>query len=202
MQIQVIQPQISKINNVETRPSFKSTVQLETLKHCNIGMMKNGYIGKIKTIKPTGEEVFLNVFKHAGYLKELYFIKDDAEQIIGEIELKIRKAQDYDKLAFPSDPSHVFIENLRNYSNPRTPFYRKGLEEYKGIGTKLIQIAQRRSDEALCNGNLELISKFEAFDFYYKLGFEKTEQSLSGYPHKLYLPPMAKEPLSKLQGGL
>ena len=39
---------------------------------------------------------------------------DDKEQVIGEIELKIKKAQDYDKLAFKEDPSHVFVETLRN----------------------------------------------------------------------------------------
>ena len=188
--------------NYSTKPSFKVSIPVETIKYCNIGMMHNGLIGKIKTLKANGEEAFLNVYKHANYLKELYFIKDDADQVIGEIDLRIKKAVDYDKTEFPHDPSHVFIETLRNYSNPKTPFYRKGLDEYKGIGTKLLQIAQRRSDEACCNGNIELISKIESFDFYFKLGFKNSNLKWGANPNKMYLPPEAKEPLSKLYGGL
>lgn len=185
-----------------TQPSFKAGLPVETIKHCNIGMMRNGLIGKIQVPKADGKEVFLNIFKYANSVSELYFVKDDAEQVIGEIELKVKKALNYDKAEFAQDPSHVFVETLRNYSNPRTPYYKEGLEEYKGIGTRLLQIAQRRSDESLCNGNIELISKNESFNFYRKLGFESVGNFWGCNPNKMYLPPSAKEPLSKLNGGL
>lgn len=191
-----------KVSNYSTKPTFKGGIPVETIKNCNIGMMPNGLIGKIKTLKANGEEAFLKVYKHANYLKELYFIKDDKEQVVGEIELRIKKALNYDKTEFTQDPSHVFVETLRNYSNPSTPYYRNGLEEYKGIGTRLLQIAQRRSDEACCNGNIELISKLESSDFYFKLGFKNTSLVWGANPHKMYLPPEAKEPLSRFYGGL
>ena len=189
-------------NYSQTKISFKSSMPVETLKHVNIGQAKNGFIGKVKALKANGQEALLNVYKHASFLKEIYFLKDNAENVIGEIELRIKKAQDYDKVAFSNDPSHVFVETLRNYANPKTPFYRKGLEEYKQIGTRLLQIAQRRSDESLCNGNIELISKHESFDFYYKLGFKNQSLSWGANPYKLYLPPEAKETLSKRYNGL
>ena len=189
-------------NYPQVKISFKASMPVETLKHVNIGMSKNGFIGKVKALKVNGEEALLNVYKYASFLKEVYFLKDEAENVIGEIEIRIKKAQDYDKTAFPSDPSHVFVEILRNYSDPKTPFYREGLKEYKQIGTRLLQIAQRRSDEALCNGNIELISKLESFDFYYKLGFKNLNLAWGANPYKLYLPPEAKEPLSKRYSGL
>lgn len=47
-------------------------------------------------------------------------------------------------------------------SNPNTPYYKNGLEHIKDIGIRLLQIAQRRSDEAKCVGNIKLISKNES----------------------------------------
>ena len=38
--------------------------------------------------------------------------------------------------------------------------------------------------------------------FYEKLGFERVRQTWGSNPNKVYLPPLAKEPLSKLYGGL
>lgn len=175
---------------------------VERLTHTNIGMAKNGLIGKVEVLKATGDKVFLNVFKQGGFLKEYYFLKDDVDNIIGEIELRVKKAINYDKVAYPQDPSHVYVELLRNYSDPKTPFYRKGLEEYKHIGARLLQIAQRRSDEAQCNGNIELISRIESFNFYYALNFKNTDIAWGGNPYRLYLPPEAKEPFSKRYGGL
>ena len=65
-----------------------------------------------------------------------------------------------------TDPSHVFVDELRNFSNPNTPYYKQGLDYYKDIGTRLLQIAQRRSDEAQCQGNIKLISKGESLNWY------------------------------------
>lgn len=200
MKIQNINPNyfISKSN----KPRFKASMPVERLTHTNIGMAKNGLIGKVEVLKASGEKVFLNIYKYASFLKEIYFLKDNAEQVIGEIELRIKKAINYDKVAYPQDPSHVYVELLRNYSDPKTPFYRKGLEEYKHIGARLLQIAQRRSDEAQCNGNIELTSRTESFNFYYALDFKNSDLSWGGNPYRLYLPPEAKEPLSKRYGGL
>jgi hypothetical protein len=175
---------------------------VERLTHTNIGMAKNGLIGKVEVLKASGEKVFLNIYKYASFLKEIYFLKDNAEQVIGEIELRIKKAINYDKVAYPQDPSHVYVELLRNDSDPKTPFYRKGLEEYKNIGARLLQIAQRRSDEAQGNGNIELTSRTESFDFYNTRDFKNWDLSWGGNPYRLYLPPEAKEPLSKRYGGL
>lgn len=193
----------SNINqNYTIKPSFKASLPVETIKHCNIGMMPNGLIGKIRAMKANGEEVLLNVFKDANSMSEIYFIRDNAQQAIGFIELKIRRFSDYNNLAYSQDPSHVFVETLRNFSNPKTPYYIKDLEEYKNIGTRLMQIAQRRSDEARCNGNIELISKNESLNFYRKLGFQNLKTFWGGNPNKMYLPPDAKEPFSRMYGGL
>lgn len=195
----------SYYNNYQTKSlnnSFKGVMPVETIKHCNIGMMPNGLIGKVGVKKTSGENVFLNVFKNANSLSEIYCIRDNLENVIGLIELKIKKFQNYDKLETTQDPSHVFVETLRNFSNPNTPYYVKGLEEYKKIGTRLMQIAQRRSDEALCNGNIELISKNESLDFYNKLGFQNMKTFWGGNPNKMYLPPESKKDFSQKYGGL
>lgn len=189
-------------SNYSTNTSFKSVLPVETIKNCNIGMMKNGYIGKVQVMKANGELAYLNVFKSANSISEIYFLRDSLEQAIGFIELKIKKFQDYDKFTFPQDPSHVFVETLRNFSNSRTPYYTQGLEEYKNIGTRLMQIAQRRSDEAMCNGNIELISKNESLNFYKKIGFKNSSTFWGENPNKMFIPPEAKEPLSKKYGGL
>ncbi|MFI3301216.1 MAG: GNAT family N-acetyltransferase [Candidatus Gastranaerophilales bacterium] len=72
-------------------------------------------------------------------------------------------------------------------------------DEYKGVGTRLLQIAQRRSDEANCYGNIQLKSLPEAIKFYTELGFRT---KLGGNFDDFHLPAEAKEPLSKLYGGL
>lgn len=184
------------------KPSFKSAMPIETLKLANIGQAKNGFIGKLKTLNASGEETFLNVYKYASFLKEIYFLKDNAENVIGEIELRIKKFLDYDKASFKADPSHVYVETLRNYSDPKTPFYRQGLKEHKRVGTRLLQIAFQRSKEEGCNGNIELKSRIESSDFYYAIGFKKASLGWGSDPYNLYLPPEAKEPFSKRYGGL
>lgn len=184
-----------------SQPSFKG---VQTLTLCNIGAMSEGIIGKVKVTKKNGQDAYLNVNKLIRILgSETYQLKTDKGEVIGEIELRINKApEDYDRLEFPEDPSHVFVQYLRNYSRKGTPFHVEGLEEYKDIGTRLLQIAQRRSDEARCCGNIRLISKNESRAFYRKLGFTKEDMGPWGNPNQLYLPPEAKEPLSRLSGGL
>ena len=183
-------------------PAFKSGI--ETIKHMNIGMMPNGLIGKIRVFKNNGQEIYLNVIKNAVIKnEETYQIQEMFGKIIGEICIKIKKTTDYDREEYKEDPSHVFIEYLRNYSRPETPYTRKGLEHYSEIGTRLVQIAQRRSDESCCCGNIELISKDDSKPFYEILGFEE-KPKLYNYKkqNQMYLPPHAKEPLSKRSGGL
>ncbi len=188
---------ISPNRSVQT--TFNGSFPIETIKHYNLGMMANGFIGKVKVLKANGEQAFLNVDKQASNFEENYKLKDDIGKIIGEICLKIRKPM----WEVENETAHIFVDELRNYSNPHTPYYTKGLEEYKEIGTRLLQIAQRRSDECMLNGNIELISKNESMPFYKKLGFKQTPfVSRFSNPNKMYLPPEAKEPLSKMYGGL
>ena len=73
----------------------------------------------------------------------------------------------------------------------------------------MLQIAQRRSDESMCQGNIKLVSKGESLDWYKNvIGMRQEFPSIPGMrfnihnPNQLYLPPENKEPLSKLQGGL
>lgn len=187
-----------------TKPSFKGFNPVETIKHYNIGMRNNGVIGKVRVRKVNGEETFLNVMKNVtNSSDETYQLQEKYGKVVGEIVIKIKKAFDYDRLEFPEDPSHVFVETLRNYSRKDTPYYRQGLDEYKDIGTRLLQIAQRRSDECCCNGNIKLISKNESKKFYEKLGFKEMPKAYNyRIQNWMYLPPEAKEPLSKLTGGL
>ena len=189
-----------------SNPTFAGIAPAQTLTHTNIGMMDSGFIGKVSLIKADGREVWLNVIKDKGASgDETYFLRDFMNKTIGEIGLKIKKYYDYDRMNFREDPSHIYVEYLRNYSNPNTPYYQQGLEEHKHVGTRLLQIAQRRSDECQCNGNIELIAKNKqhVLDFYEKLGFTHMNNAQhESNKYYLYLPPMSKEPLSKMYGGL
>lgn len=190
----------------QTVTSFRSHYNVETIKHYNLGMMQNGIIGKVRVLKANGENAFLNVLKQTMHQnEELYQLKDDAGKIIGEMNLKINKIINWEPYLYQQDPSHVFVTELRNFSNPNTPYYREGLDEYRHVGTRLLQIAQRRSDESLCNGNIELIAKNEksVLEFYKKLGFiQPAHINRFSNPYHLHLSPYAKEPLSKYDGGL
>lgn len=186
-----------------TKPSFKAGMPVETIKHYNLGMMPNGIIGKVKVLKANGEEAFLNVCKQVTIMREIYRLQDDMDRVIGKIELKPRKFENYSKFEYKDDPSHIFVEELRNYSRPGTPYHMKDLEEYKQVGVRLMQIAQRRSDECGLNGNIEFVSKNESMPFYEKLGFKRVPFiSIYVNPNKMYLPPEAKEPFSRAYGGL
>ena len=148
-----------------------------------------------------------------GHNTEHYAIVDENNEILGEIELTIKKypPESFNRTFYETDPSHVFVNELKNYSNPTTPYHRKELEYHKDIGTRLMQIAQRRSDEALCNGNIKLISKNESKNWYKNVIGMREEYPIQPYsqfkitvhnPNSMYLPPESKEPLSQLQGGL
>lgn len=201
------------IKQDRSEPTFKGN-GIETLTHTNIGSCLEGYIGKIKVRRADGREDYLNIFKK--YLcdkYENYSAKNDKDELIGEINLEIKKYnQHYDyATGAMTDPSHVFVTELRNYSNPTTPYYKQGLEYHKDIGTRLLQIAQRRSDEAQCQGNIKLISKNESKNWYKNIigmteEFPPDPNSTFRFnihnPNAMYLPPHAKEPLSRLQGGL
>lgn len=191
--------------NQRKNVSFGHNVQ--TLTHTNIGSCLEGYIGKIRVRKADGE-TYLNVFKkYIGRDAENYVIQNDKNEAVGSINVFIRKSQPnpWDK----TDPSHVFVDELRNFSKPNTPYHNPKLEYFKDIGTRLLQIAQRRSDEANCCGNIKLISKGESLNWYKNvIGMRQEFPPIPGMkfcihnPNQLYLPPEAKEPLSRIQGGL
>lgn len=203
----------SKSNQI----SFEGGFRPETLKYTNIGSCMEGYIGKIRLRKGDNiGEYYANVFKnYIGHNAEHYSVCDDSGNVLGEVNIEIRKYQpgSYYSYDCSNDPSHVFVDNLRNYTNPKTPYYKQGLEYLKDIGTRLLQIAQRRSDEAQCVGNIKLVSKEESKAWYKNVigmveEFPPDSMGNSMFkfcvhnPNLLILPPHAKEPLSRLQGGL
>lgn len=196
-----------------TKPSFRGGNPVETLKYTNIGSCLEGYIGKVRARKAsTNEECFVNVFKkYTGTNAENYSIRNDNNDLLGEIDIQIRKLEYNPYTSFEKeDPSHVFVDSLRNYSRPGTPYYKDGLEHIKDIGIRLLQIAQRRSDEAQCVGNIKLISKNESKNWYKNvIGMtEEFPPMPSNFrfnihnPNAMILPPLSKEPLSRLNGGL
>ena len=194
-------------NNYQTRPlnkTFKGGMPVETIKHYNIGIMHDGYIGKIKLFDSNKQEAILNVFKKRyGKNAESYFIKDNNGDVIGDMDIIIGAKNNIGSREDVENSKHVFVSSIRNYSNPKTPYYKGFLKEYKQVGTRLLQIAQRRSDESWCNGNIELISKEDSMPFYEKLGFKKTKiANPYSNPNRMHLPPDAKEPLSRIYGGL
>lgn len=192
--------------HTERNISFRQA-PIQTLTHTNIGSCLEGFIGKIRVRGANNENKFLNVFKNFNCNAiETYTIKNEKDKIIGTVDVGIKKLAPTWECA---DPSHVFVDNLRNFSNPNTPYYQQGLEQYKDIGTRLLQIAQRRSDEACCSGNIKLISKNESLNWYKNvIGMRQEFPPIPGMrfqvhnPNQLYLPPENKEALSRLQGGL
>lgn len=184
------------------QPSFSGAGNIQRLTHMNIGMMSQGFIGHVSLQNVTkGTEEFVKVFKNFDCGNERYFLKDNNDEIIGEVLTKINKYFNYDKYMYKDDPSHVLVDDLRNYSNPNTPFWNKKLDCYKGVGTRLLQIAQRRSDEAQCVGNIRLNSMPEARKFYTnKIGM--VQDPNNPFSGMLIIPPDKKEPLSRMYGGL
>ena len=206
----MINPILLNINPnqpVKAKQNVSFGHSIPTLKYTNIGSCLEGYIGKIQVRKGAGE-AYLDVFKKfLGQNVENYTIKNDKSEVIGNVKIFIVKVapDPWEN----TDPSHVFVDDLRNFSKPGTPYHDKALEYFKDIGTRLLQIAQRRSDEANCQGNIKLISKNEAMDWYKNvIGMRQEFPPIPGQkfcihnPNQLYLPPESKEPLSRLQGGL
>lgn len=176
------------------------------LKRINIGSLPNGFVAKVKVRKGDGE-TFLSVFKEfLGKNAENYTIKNDKNDIIGNLNLFVIKPEPCPWIQ--NSVSYVFLDELRNFSKPDTPYHNKSLEYYKDIGIRLIQIAQRRSEEEGCNGNIQLISVNEAMNWYKNvIGMRQMYIPISGQPNfnnpnQLYLPPENKGALANLRGGL
>lgn len=185
------------------KPAFQGFYPVETIKHVNIGMAQDGIIGKVRVFDKNMNERFLNVVKDMGPCGfEIYMLKDNLGRIIGEMMMKIVKHPPEYEITSTGERSWVFVDFLRNYSRPNTKYHQHGLSEYKGLGTRLMQIAQRRSDEAECCGNIHLRSKDSSMAFYKKLGFKEVPTEYDYKQNLLYLPPEAKEPMSRIQGGL
>lgn len=184
------------------QPSFSGAGNIQRLTHMNIGMMPQGFIGHVSLRNSSkGTEEFVKVFKNFDCGNERYFLKNDKDELIGEFLAKINKYFDYDRITYKEDPSHVFIDDLRNYSKPGTPYWNQNMDYYKGVGTRLLQIAQRRSDEARCVGNIRLNSMPEARKFYTnKIGM--VQDPNNPFSGMLIIPPDKKEPLSRMYGGL
>lgn len=192
-------------------PSFSGRGIPQAVSDVNIGMLPAGFIGKIKVRLAEGGDAILNVFKRFGVDGiENYKVKNDYNELIGEMDLKVRKITTYDPYTYKEDPSHVYVDMLKNYTRPGTPDY-NGVTYHKDLGLRLLQIAQKRSDEARCNGNIRLNAKGEAKDWYINYIGMVPEPSPTDHlnlrirlnnPNMLHLPPHSKEPLSRLQGGL
>lgn len=207
------QPNIYLNNRTSSaKPSFKGNIIPEALTHVNIGSKADGFIGKVRVRLADGGEAILNVFKRKINSNfENYKIINDYNELIGEMDIKIQKATYIDIYRdTPAGPDFVFVDMLKNYTCPGTPNHDPKIIHHKDIGTRLLQIAQRRSDEALCNGELKLIAKDESKNWYQNvIGLKQEyppEQSRFRFsihnPNQMYLPPEAKEHLSKMQGGL
>lgn len=193
--------------SIQKQPSFGARFKPETITNTNIGSQLNGYIGNIQVRTPDGLTPILKVFKSAANNNEEYRVLDKANNLIGSIELKICK-DDRTYYRPEGDTSHVFVKNLKNYSTPKTPYHNKKLQQYKDIGTRLMQIALKRSQEADCFGNIKLIAKGESKPFYEKIIGMQEEFPVGSparrfnNPNTMYLPEESKGFLRNLQGGL
>ena len=168
----------------QNSPSFQGN-GVQRLTNMNVGMMPQGFIGEVALFNKTlNRNVFVNVFKDFNCGDEIY-----------------KKAFNYDKYIYKDDPSHVYVTDLYNFSRKDTPFANKNVDDYSHVGIRLLQIAQRRSDEAQCCGNIKLNAMPEALSFYCgKIGMQKDPESFNR--NFLYLPWDKKEPLSRMYDGL
>ena len=188
-------------------PNFQGKFSYETIANSNIGASLNGYIGNITVRTGDNLKSLLKVYKSASANSEEYRILDKSNKIIGIMDMIIRK--DYTNYYNPQPyNSHVFVQNLYNFSTPKTPYHNKALEKYKDIGTRLLQIALKRSEESGCSGNIKLIAKEESKPFYLNTIRMKEEFPLGSperkfnNPNTMYLPQEFQEHLRNLQGGL
>lgn len=185
----------------QNKTSFQGN-GVQRLTHMNVGMMPQGFIGEVALFdKILNKNVFVNVFKDFDCGYERYKLKDDNNQVIGEMVIRIKKFFNYDKYIHKDDPSHVYVTDLYNFSRKDTPYANKNVDDYSHVGIRLLQIAQRRSDEAQCCGNIKLNAMPEALGFYKnKLGMQSDPESFNR--NFLYLPWDKKEPLSRMYDGL
>ena len=209
IKISLTQPKIyTQINPI----SFKQMPKIKSFLPADIGSCAEGLIGKVRVRKADNTECYLNVYKKMLYgSNENYSIKNENGDILGEIILAVKKYTNYDKLNSGKDPSHVFVSTLMNYSNPKTPYYNKQLECFKDVGTRLMQIALKRSQESNCNGQIKLVAKNESKPWYQNV-IRMTEEFPDsvdyGYkfnihnPNSMILPVYSQEYLSALKGGL
>ena len=201
MKISNIRQNYYKHNTYTSQPSFKSKIKTEKIQNINLGLLPKGYIGKIEVIKADGQKELLNLVKSAYHDYELYSLMDETKNIIGSISFRFNKYQ----WKYYNEKNHLFVSELRNFSNPTTPYYKKGLDEYKHIGTKLLQLALMRSFENECDGNIELIAKNkqEVINFYKNSGFKQNKNvSIYENPYRFYLDENNKDFLANKYGGL
>lgn len=204
MKISAINPYYQNYRTqTQARPTFQGFYPAQKIGRMCIGMAQDGIIGKVSVFDKNMNECFLNVVKDATVRNlETYMLKDNFGRIIGDMEIEIVKNPKESEIPLTGERSWVFVKFLSNNSKPNAKYHKSGLSEYKGIGTRLMQIAQRRSDEAGCCGNIHLRSFDSSMAFYKKLGFREVPTEYDYKQSLLYLPPEAKEPLSKLYGGL
>lgn len=195
------------INNTKSRPNFKGRFNVETISNTHIGNSLNGLLGNIKVKAPDTKQPYLKVLKNTSSTGEEYRVLDKSNKLIGILDLVIRK--DNPSYYQPKgDNSHVFIRELKNFSTPRTPYHNKELPKYGDVGTRLMQIALKRSIESGCSGNIKLIAKGESKPFYENV-IKMVEEFPEGSPERrfnnpntMFLPKEAQEHLKNLHGGL
>ena len=189
----------------------KLPVAQTTLAVKNIGLMPNGKIGKIELLRKDGKKVYLDVVKsltneykdkHCNVKNELYTIEDEFGEIIGEMDITVNKAVNYDRINFPQDPSHVHVVFVCNHSDPKTEYYNDVSGEYEHVGTRLLQIALKRSEEAFGHRNINLTSVPIAKNFYKKLGFTEIPNNFGQYRGYMCLVPDGANTLAEKYGGL
>lgn len=184
--------------------SFRHNIQ--TLANINLGCCPEGFIEKVN-VRQGFSNAKLNLFKtFRAENVENYTIRDNKNEIVGNVDVFITKCQ---PVSWQSDSaSYVFLDDLRNFSRPGTPYHNPKLDYYKDIGTRLLQVAMKRSYEEDCSGNIRLVSVNEALDWYKnKIAMKQLYPPTPGCfaihnPNLLFLPEEAKKYLSELQGGL
>ena len=186
----------NKPYNYYSKPSFNGVfLNAKTIGKCNIGKMPDGIIGKVKVKNLENKDGFFDVQKYVEYAGlEHYAIQDKRGNILGEIEFMPVKT---------NESKHIWVEHLVSHSSLYHKYKDEYLGDYKGIGTRLMQIAYKRSLESGCEGNIELFSTNNAIDFYKKLGMKDYLSNYSKYQqHRMYLPEEGKSFLSDKYGGL
>ena len=181
----------NKTNNNYPKTTFNGLLlNTKSLSKQNIGKMKDGIIGKIEVKSIGDKKVLLDVEKIVDkFGLEYYAVLDKSGGILGEIEFKP---------TITNDTKHVWVEHLvSHYSS----FMKLG--NYTEIGTRLMQIALKRSEEAGCDGNIELFTTEIGKSFYEKIGMETFFPLLnSRQQHRMYLTQDGKQKLKTLYGGL